>query len=108
MKIKEREESNGFTVEEMSKPMLIDGRVDANKNIAKSNYSYEGETGPSDDKNWKGAVIKIDKDEIWFLRENCGGVAKIDIMATKLLRRFFLNEEGGNDLAWIAKKSSWW
>lgn len=46
-------------------------------------------------------VIKLEKDFIWMLRENHDGLKRIDILELRILRRYFLNEEGGEDLTWI-------
>jgi hypothetical protein len=46
-------------------------------------------------------VIKLEDDKIWMLRENYAGLQRIDILKLKPLRRYFLNEEGGEDLAWL-------
>ncbi len=48
-------------------------------------------------------IVKLNKEEIWLLNENNNGNIRIDIMNIKFLRRYFLNEEGGQDLAWLDK-----
>jgi len=46
-------------------------------------------------------VIKIEKDMIWLLRENHDGIVRLEGFDLKIMRRYFLNEEGGQDLVWI-------
>jgi hypothetical protein len=57
-------------------------------------------------------VIRLEKDFIWLLRENADGCKRIDILELKAIRRNFINEEGGEDLAWIepkeVKKKRFW
>lgn len=48
-------------------------------------------------------VIKLEEDYIWLLRENYAGIISLDVLELNVLRRYFLNEEGGEDLAWIEK-----
>lgn len=51
-------------------------------------------------------IIKLEKEHVWLLRENYAGIIRMDILELKRLRRYFLNEEGGEDLAWIEKDDS--
>lgn len=49
-------------------------------------------------------VIRLEKDYIWMLRENADGLKRLDILDLNILRRNFVNEEGGEDLTWIEPK----
>lgn len=81
MRLIEVDESNGFTIEEMSKPRILDLRRDENQNISATDYAYEGETKPNenaDNQGWHGAVLKTEKGLIHIFPSDCNGVSDKD------------------------------